>query len=111
MKGINKVTLVGNIGGELELYKGQGFESTKFSLAIDESYKDKSGQKIEKTEWINIVAFNKVSDIINRICQKGSTIYLEGKMSTKKFDHNGITKYKTEVIVNVVQLIKGGKNV
>jgi len=110
MSSINKVTLIGRIGSEPETFGGSGFEKTSFSLATSEKYKDKNGEKQEKTEWHNIIVWNKLSSIISKFIKKGSLLYIEGKIQTKKFEHNGITKYKTEILAQQIQVLDN-KNV
>ena len=100
---LNKVTLIGNLGKDPEIrLTSNGQEIANFSLATTESWKDKNtGEKKEKTEWHKIVVFNKnLVDLIKNYVKKGSKIYIEGQLQTKKWtDNNGIDKYITEIIL------------
>jgi len=76
-----------------------------FSIACGDDYKNKAGEKVEQTNWINVVAFGKLAEIIGKYCGKGSKIYINGKMVTRKWQSSdGTDKYTTEVIANDMQL-------
>ena len=110
-KSINKVTLFGRIGKELEIrYSQSGTAVLGFTLATSSSYKDGSGVWQEKTEWNNCVAFGKVAEIIEKYCGKGDRLYVEGRLQTDKYEKEGETKYTTKVVVNEVTLIEGKKD-
>lgn len=100
---LNKVTLIGNLGADPEFRSmGDGKELATFSLATTESWKDKaSGEKKEKTEWHRIVVFNEgLVSVIKNYVQKGSKLYIEGSLQTRKWaDNNGVEKYTTEVVL------------
>lgn len=101
-RGINKVILVGNIGQDPEVrYLPNGGAVANVSLATSESWQDKnSGQKQEKTEWHRIVFFGKLADIVSQYVKKGSKLYVEGKLQTRKWqDQNGNDRYSTEIVV------------
>ena len=103
MAGINKVILVGNIGQKPEVkYATNGNAITNFSLATSESWKDKNtGQKNEKTEWHRVSVFGKLAEIIGQYCDKGSKVYVEGKLQTRKWqDKSGADRYTTEIVVS-----------
>jgi single-strand DNA-binding protein len=103
MSGINKVILVGNIGQKPELkYSSNGKAVCNLSIATSESWKDKNtGQKQEKTEWHRVCFFEKLAEIAGKYLDKGSKVYVEGKLQTRKWtDSNGIEKYTTEVVVS-----------
>lgn len=117
MRGINKCIVVGTLGGDPEVrYTGAGTAVASFSLAVNESWKDKNGEKQERTEWIRCTAFGKVAEIVGEYCHKAGQLYIEGKMRTDKFtDKEGIERYATKVLVDVVQLLgsapeRGEKN-
>lgn len=102
-RGINKVILVGNIGQDPEVrYLPNGGAVANVSLATSESWMDKnSGQRQEKTEWHRIVFFGKLADVVSQYVKKGSKLYVEGKLQTRKWqDQNGNDKYTTEVVVD-----------
>jgi len=103
MRGINKVILVGNIGQKPEIkYGSNGKAVCNLSVATSESWKDKNtGQKQEKTEWHKVCLFEKLAEIAGQYLDKGSKVYIEGKMQTRKWtDSNGVEKYTTEVVVS-----------
>lgn len=98
---VNKFIGIGNVGKDPEIRMTQnGQEMASFSIGITESYKDKQGQKQSKTEWVNIVAFGGVVNIIKNYVSKGSKVYIEGSLQTNKYtDKQGIEKYQTKVIL------------
>ena len=100
---VNKVILVGNVGKNPEIRQSaDGKKIANFSVATSESYKDKSGQKQEKTEWHNVVVFNSgLADLVEQYVNKGSRIYVEGSLQTRKYkDKSGIDRYTTEVVLS-----------
>lgn len=96
---LNKVQLIGRLGQDPEVRTlNTGVKFSTFSLATSESYKDKSGQKVEKTEWHNIVVWKQLADIVERYLNKGDLVYVEGKIETKKFtDKEGNDRYMTQI--------------
>ena len=103
MAGINKVILVGNIAAKPEIkYGSSGDAIANMSLATSETWNDrKTGEKKEKTEWHRVSLFGKVAEIANQYLEKGSKVYVEGKLQTRKWqDQNGQDRYTTEVVVN-----------
>ncbi len=108
MAGINKVILVGRLGKDPETkYMPSGDAVTSFSIATSENWKDKqSGEKREKTEWHNIVAFRRLGEICGEYLRKGSQVYIEGKLQTRKWqDKNGNDRYTTEIVANEMQML------
>ena len=99
MSGIKKVMLVGHLGKDPELRSLEGGVSvTSFPLATSETF-NKDGQKVEQTEWHNIVMWRGLADLATRFLQKGKLVYIEGKLRTRSFeDKGGIKKYTTEVV-------------
>lgn len=110
MAGVNKVILLGRLGKEPESKQVNGQTVTNFSIATSESYKDKNGEKKEVTDWHNCVAWGSVGDIIAKYVHKGDSLYVEGKSKTRSWEKDGVTKYVTEVVVNIVNLIGGNKS-
>ena len=104
---INKVMLIGRLGQDPELkYTPSGSAVCNFSLATSESWTDKSGQKQEKTEWHRVVLFQKLAEIVGEYCRKGSQIYIEGKLQTRKWtDQQGQEKYTTEIVCNELLML------
>lgn len=102
MAGINKVILVGNLGNDPEIrYAPSGDAIANLSIATSESWKDKNtGEKKEKTEWHRVVLFGKKAELAGEYLRKGSKVYLEGKLQTRKWtDKEGQDKYTTEVVL------------
>ena len=103
MSGINKVILIGNLGKTPELkYAAGGNAILNLSLATSETWTDKNtGQKQEKTEWHRVVLFGKLAELVSKYCNKGSKLYIEGKLQTRKWTNKeGKDQYTTEVIVS-----------
>ncbi|RKQ71522.1 single-strand binding protein [Litorimonas taeanensis] len=99
---VNKVILIGNVGKDPEIRTfGNGGKVANFSIATSEQWKDKQGQRQEKTEWHNIAVFNEgLVGVIERYVKKGSKLYIEGKLQTRKWtDRDGNDKYTTEVVL------------
>lgn len=110
MASVNKVILVGNLGLDPETkYLPSGDAVCNFSIATSEKYKDKSGEQKEATEWHNICTLKKTAEICGQYLSKGSSVYLEGKIRTRKWqDKNGNDRYTTEIVADRVQFL-GGK--
>jgi single-strand DNA-binding protein len=110
-RGVNKVILVGNLGNDPEVrYMPNGNAVANLSLATSESWKDQQGQQQEKTEWHRITMYRKLAEIAGQYLKKGSQIYIEGKLQTRKWqDQQGNDKYTTEVIADQLQML-GGRN-
>jgi len=112
MSGVNKVILVGNLGVDPEIRTLEsGVKVANFTMATNETYKDKNGDRQEKTEWHRIVLWRGLAEIAEKYLQKGKQIYLEGRLRTRQWkDKDDNTKYTTEVVGdNMVML--GGKSV
>ena len=110
---VNRVILIGNLGKDPETRTLEnGVKIANFSIATSESYKDKSGEWQQKTEWHNVQAWAKLAERAESTLSKGATIYLEGKLSTRKWqDKNGNDRYTTEVVASYFRIInKGGSS-
>jgi single-strand DNA-binding protein len=111
---LNKVLLIGNLGQDPEERSLEnGTEISRFSLATSETYKDRNGEKVEKTEWHKVVAFGKTAEVCNRYLTKGSQVHVEGKIQTRRFtDKEGVERYMTEIILNNLVMLgkKGSSN-
>lgn len=107
MAGVNKVTILGRLGKDPEVKSTQqGTSVVNFTVATSENWKDKNGEKQEKTEWHRIVAFAKLADIIAKYAKKGGQVYIEGKIQTRSWkDKDGQTKYTTEIIAQTFQFV------
>lgn len=109
-RGVNKVILIGNLGSDPEVrYMPSGGGVANISLATSETWKDKqSGEPQEKTEWHRVVFFGRLGEIAGEYLKKGSKIYVEGRLQTRKWqDNNGNDRYTTEIIGNEMQMLDG----
>ena len=109
-RGVNKVILVGNLGKDPEVrYMPNGNAVANITLATTESWKDKqSGEKQEKTEWHRIVMFRRLGEIAGEYLKKGSQVYIEGKLQTRKWqDNSGNDRYTTEIVASEMQMLGG----
>ncbi len=112
-RGINKVILVGNLGGDPEVrYMPSGGAVTNITIATSESWKDKqTGEQQERTEWHKVVFFNRLAEIAGEYLRKGSKIYVEGSLRTRKWqDQNNVERYTTEIVAAEMQMLdsRGG---
>ncbi len=109
-RGINKVILVGNLGKDPEIrYTASGSAIANITIATTDSWRDKqSGEKQEKTEWHRVVFFNRLAEIVGEYLKKGSQVYVEGRLQTRKWqDQSGQDRYTTEVVANEMQMLGG----
>lgn len=110
MASVNKVILIGNLGKDPETkYMSSGDAVTNITLATTESWKDKNGEKQQKTEWNRVTFYRKLAEIAGQYLKKGSPVYVEGKLETRKWtDKNGVDRYTTEIIATDMKML-GGK--
>jgi single-strand DNA-binding protein len=109
-RGINKVILIGNLGQDPEVrYLPNGGAVANLSVATSESWTDKAtNEKKEKTEWHRVVIYQRLAEIAGEYLRKGSKVYIEGKLSTRKWqDKDGVERYTTEVVANDLQMMDG----
>ena len=109
-KSVNKVILVGNLGKDPEIkYTPSGIPVAKFSLATNERFKDKSGEWQDRTEWHNIVAWQRLAEIVGEYVKKGSKLYIEGSLRTSSWEdkQSGEKKYRTEIVAQDLVLLGG----
>ena len=113
-RGVNKVILVGNCGGDPESrYLPSGGAVTNLTLATSETWKDKdTGAQQEKTEWHRVVFFNRLAEIVNEYVKKGAKLYIEGSLRTRSWDQDGIKRYATEIVASEMQMLdsRGGED-
>jgi len=109
MAGINKVILIGNLGKDPEVRSLEsGVKVTRFPLATTESYRDKSGNRTDHTEWHNIVLWRGLAEVAEKYLQKGNQIYLEGKIQTRQWeDREGNKRYTTEIVGDNMTMLGG----
>jgi len=112
-RGVNKVILIGNLGQDPEVkYMPNGNAVANITVATSESWKDKNtGENVDKTEWHRVVFFRRLAEIVGEYLKKGSKIYIEGKLQTRKWqDKNGADHWTTEIVANEMQMLdsRGG---
>ena len=109
---LNKVMIIGRLGADPELrYTQAGQPICSLRVATDESYTDKDGNRVERTEWHSVVAFGKTADHCNQFLRKGSLVYVEGKLATRKWqDQKGQDRYTTEIRAERVQFLEKREN-
>ena len=102
----NKVQLIGRLGQNPEIVNlDSGKKIAKFSIATNESYKNQKGEKVDSTQWHNIIAWGNTATILEKYVTKGQEIAIEGKLNNKKYeDKNGVTRYVVEIIANEIQM-------
>jgi len=112
MASVNKVILLGNLGRDPETrYTTGGDAVTNLNIATSEQWKDKSGEKQERTEWHRVVLFGRQAEIAGEYLKKGRSVYIEGRLQTKKYtDKDGVEKYSTEIVGDRMQLIGGARD-
>ena len=109
MASVNKVILLGNLGRDPETrYTTGGDAVTNLNIATSEQWKDKSGEKQERTEWHRVVLFGRQAEIAGEYLKKGRSVYIEGRLQTRKYtDKDGVEKYSTEIVADRMQLLGG----
>lgn len=111
MKSLNKWQGIGNLGKAPETKTlDSGVKIVNFPLATNESYKDKQGNQVDRTEWHNIVIFGKLAEIAEKYLKKGSMIFIEGKLQTRSWDHEGVKRYMTEINANNFIMLGGNSS-
>lgn len=110
VRGVNRVIIIGNLGADPEVrYMPQGGAVANLGIATTETYKDKvTGQPKEVTEWHRVVMYGKLAEIAGEYLKKGSKVYIEGKLKTRRWtDKDGIERYTTEIVANEMQMLDG----
>ncbi len=109
MAGVNKVILLGNLGKDPEIRTLEsGTKLARFPLATNEYYKGKDGEMVEKTEWHNVVVWHQRAELAEKYLQKGSQVYIEGRLQTRQWDDkDGNKRYTTEIIGDVMNFVGG----
>lgn len=107
---LNKVQLIGRLGKDPEIRNIQGDETVaNVSLATSENWKDKNGEKQEKTEWHNLVFYRRLAEVVGEHLKKGALIYVEGKITTEKYQKDGEDRYVTKIVVSEMKMLGGNK--
>ena len=111
MASVNKVIILGNLGRDPETrYTTGGDAVTNLNIATSEQWKDKAGEKQERTEWHRVVLFGRQAEIAGEYLKKGRSVYIEGRLQTRKYtDKDGVEKYSTEIVGDRMQLIGGSR--
>ncbi|MFD3002157.1 single-stranded DNA-binding protein [Pontibacter toksunensis] len=109
MASVNKVILIGNLGKDPEVrHLEGGVAVARFPMATSESFKDKSGQKQERTEWHNIVVWRGLAEVAEKYLKKGNSVYIEGRLRTNNYqDKDGIQRYSTEIVADNMTMLGG----
>ena len=104
---LNKVQIIGRVGKDPEVrYTTNGDAIANFTVATSERYKDKqTGEAVEKTEWHNVSAFRRLGEIVGEYVRKGSLIYIEGKIQTRKYEKDGVTHYATGIVASEMKML------
>lgn len=103
---INKVILVGNVGADPEVrYISEGVVTARIRLATTEVYTDKSGQRVDRTEWHTISVWNALAKNVEQYVKKGMQLYVEGRLRTSSYEKNGETRYSTEIVANEIKFL------
>lgn len=112
MASLNKVMLIGNLGKDPEVRAiPSGVKVANFSIATTESYTDKNNQKVDKTEWHNIVMWRGLAEVAEKYLKKGNQVFIEGKLTTRSWDdQNGVKKYMTEIIADNMVMLGGRRD-
>jgi single-strand DNA-binding protein len=107
MASVNKVILVGNLGRDPEIrYLPSGEQVANVTIATSSKYKNKTGEMVEETEWHRVTFFGKLAEIVGQYLKKGRSVYVEGRIKTRKYtDKDGVEKYATDIIANEMQML------
>ena len=110
MGSLNKVMLIGNLGRDPEIrYTNSGSSVANYSIATTDRWTDRQGERQERTEWHDIVAFDRLADLSQNYLRKGSNVFIEGRLQTRSWEDNeGQKKYRTEVVANQIQFLDKG---
>lgn len=107
-KDLNYCSFIGRLGNEPEMKAmPNGDAVCNFTIAVGDDYKDKSGAKVESVEWVRVVAFRRLAEVIGQYCKKGSKVFVSGKMKTRQWEQDGVKRYSTEIVANELQMLDG----
>lgn len=108
MASLNKVNLIGNLGRDPETkYLPSGDALTNITVATSEKWKDKNGEQKEETEWHRVTFFGKLAEIVAKYCVKGTQVYIEGRLKTRKYQKDGMDHYATEIVADTLKMLSG----
>ncbi|NTV06244.1 MAG: single-stranded DNA-binding protein [Chlorobiaceae bacterium] len=106
-RGLNKVMLIGRLGGEPESRLAGSTTVANFTIATSEKFKNQQGEVQERTEWHRIVAWGRLAEICKEYLHKGSQVYVEGKLQTRNWEKEGVKQYTTEIVISEMQMLDG----
>jgi single-strand DNA-binding protein len=106
-RGVNKVILIGRLGGEPESRQAGSTTVANFTIATSEKFKNQQGEFQERTEWHRIVAWGRLAEICSQYLHKGSQVYVEGRLQTRSWEKEGAKQYTTEIVINDMQMLDG----
>jgi single-strand DNA-binding protein len=106
-RGLNKVMLIGRLGGEPESRLAGSTTVANFTIATSEKFKNQQGEQQERTEWHRIVAWGRLAEICKEYLHKGSQVYVEGKLQTRNWEKEGVKQYTTEIVISEMQMLDG----
>jgi single-strand DNA-binding protein len=106
-RGLNKVMLIGRLGGEPESRMAGSTTVANFTVATSEKFKNQQGELQERTEWHRIVAWGRLAEICKEYLHKGSQVYVEGKLQTRNWEKEGVKQYTTEIVISEMQMLDG----
>jgi single-strand DNA-binding protein len=110
-RGLNKVTIIGNLGGDPEMrYTPSGKPVTSFSVAVTRGWRTSDGERKESTEWFNVVSWGNLAEICNQHLRKGSQVYIEGRLQTRSWDDAGGTRHFRTEVVAIEMIILDGRS-
>lgn len=110
MSGVNKAIVVGRLARDPELrYTANGQSTCKFTVATSENWKDKDGNKQDRVEWHSVVSWGKLAEICGQYLYKGCEVYVEGKLSTRSWEKEGIKHYRTEIVASTMEILSPRK--
>ncbi|MEI8187099.1 MAG: single-stranded DNA-binding protein [Chlorobiaceae bacterium] len=106
-KGVNKVILLGRLGGEPESRQAGSTTVSNFTVATSEKFKNQQGEWQERTEWHRVVAWGRLAEICKEYLHKGSQVYIEGRLQTRSWEKEGVKQYTTEIVITEMQMLDG----
>jgi single-strand DNA-binding protein len=110
-RSLNSCSFIGNLGKDIESRAmPNGKMVANFSIGVGESYTDKSGNKVDKTEWVRCTAYDKLAEICIQYLSKGSKVFVQGRMETRSYEKDGATVYTTGIVLDQMQMLGGGES-
>lgn len=107
---LNNCQFIGNVGRDPEIRDVNGSKVASFSIACTEKWKDKNGERKERTEWVNCSVWGALASIVEQYVTKGSKLYIAGRLETREYEKDGVKKYATQIVVNTLKMLDGKTN-